>query len=363
MSRIPIAAPDVGTAEMNRVADVMEDGQIADGPEVRAFEDDFADYCGAEAAVGTSNGTTALHAALVAAGVGDGDRVLTTPFTFIATANAVRLCGADPVFTDVDPATYNLDPDAVEARLGEGVVDAILAVHLYGLPAPMEELASLAEDHDVPLIEDAAQAHGATVDGRHVGTFGDAATFSFYPTKNMTTAEGGIVTTDDERLADRVRSFINHGRTREGDSYAHARVGHNFRMTSIAAAIGQVQLEKLPDYVETRRRNAARFTDVLEDAPAITAPAEPEGYRHSYHQYTVRCEDRGALKAHLDDRDVDTAVYYPRPVHEQPAYEGYDGSFPHAERASDEVLSLPVHPGLEESDVDRIVEALEVFDR
>jgi dTDP-4-amino-4,6-dideoxygalactose transaminase len=363
MSRIPIAAPDIGVSEMNRVADVMEDGQIADGPEVRSFEEDFADYCGVEAAVGTSNGTTALHAALVAAGIGDGDRVLTTPFTFIATANAVRLCGADPVFADIDPATYNIDPDAVEARLREDDVDAILAVHLYGLPAPMEELTSLAEAHDVPVIEDAAQAHGAAIDGRQVGTFGDAATFSFYPTKNMTTAEGGMVTTDDEGLADRVRSFINHGRTDEGDSYAHARVGHNFRMTSIAAAIGQVQLEKLPQFVEARRRNAARFSAALEDATAVTPPAEPEGYRHSYHQYTVRCEDRAALRSHLDDRDIDTAVYYPRPVHHQPAYEEFDGSYPHAERASDEVLSLPLHPGLEESDVDRIVEALEVFDR
>ena len=363
MSRIPIAAPDVGTAELDRVADVIEDGQIADGPEVRSFEAEFADYCGAAEAVGTSNGTTALHAALVAAGVGDGDRVLTTPFTFIATANAVRLCGAEPIFADVDPETYNLDPEAVEARLEEGDVAAVLAVHLYGLPAPMEELASLAERHDVALVEDAAQAHGAAIDGDHVGTFGDAATFSFYPTKNMTTAEGGMVTTDDEALADRVRSFINHGRTEDGDSYAHARVGHNFRMTSIAAAIGREQLEKLPDYVEARRRNAARFTETLEDTAGVVPPAEPNGYRHSYHQYTVRCEDRDALESHLDDHGVDTAVYYPRPVHEQPAYEGYEGSFPHAERASEEVLSLPVHPGLEESDVDRVVEALEVFEQ
>ena len=365
MTRISIADPDVGAAEIDRVADVMEEGPIADGPAVRDFESEFADYCGADEAVATSNGTTALHAALVAAGVEPGDRVLTTPFTFIASANSIRLAGADPVFADIDPVTYNLDPAAVEERLrADGDVDAILAVHLYGLPAPMSELAELAETHDVTLIEDAAQAHGATIDDRHVGTFGDAATFSFYPTKNMTTAEGGMVTTNDEELADRVRSFINHGRTQEGGtSYAHARVGHNFRMTSIAAAIGSVQLEKLPDYVEARRRNAERLTAAVEDVPAIDPPVEPEGYRHSYHQYTVRCEDRDALESHLDDAGVDTAVYYPTPVHEQPPYSDLDGSYPHAERASEEVLSLPVHPQLEDSEVDRIVEALEVFEQ
>lgn len=362
-SRIPIADPDVGDAEIDRVAAVMEEGPIADGPAVRDFESAFADHCGAEEAVATSNGTTALHAALVAAGVGDGDRVLTTPFTFIASVNAIRLAGAEPVFADVDPVTFNLDPAAVEERLrADADVDAVIAVHLYGLPAPMPELAELAETHDVTLIEDAAQAHGATVDGEHVGTFGDAATFSFYPTKNMTTAEGGMVTTDDPEVADRTRSFINHGRTQEGSTYAHARVGHNFRMTSVAAAIGQVQLEKLPGYVEARREHAARFTEALEDAPAVDPPDEPAGYRHSYHQYTVRCEDRDSLNTHLDDAGVDTAIYYPTPVHEQPPYADVEGGFPHAERASEEVLSLPVHPQLSESDVDRIVEALGGFD-
>jgi len=226
----------------------------------------------------------------------------------------------------------------------------------------MDALSALAEAHDAALVEDAAQAHGAAVDGERVGSLGDAATFSFYPTKNMTTAEGGMVTTDDPAVADRVRSFINHGRTPDGDSYAHARVGHNFRLTSIAAAIGIEQLEKLPDFVEARRANAARLTDALSGVTGVAAPVEPDGYRHSYHQYTVRCEDREALSAHLDAAGVDTAIYYPTPVHEQPAYDGFDGTFPHAERASEEVLSLPVHPGLTDADLDRVVEALEVFD-
>ena len=173
-----------------------------------------------------------------------------------------------------------------------------------------------------------------------------------------------MVTTDDPEIADGVRSFINHGRTQEGGtSYAHARVGHNFRMTSIAAAIGIEQLEKLPDYVEARRRNAERYTAATADAPAISPPVEPDGYRHSYHQYTVRCEDRDALEAHLDAEGVDTAIYYPTPVHEQPPYEDVDGTFPHAERASEEVLSLPVHPMLDDEQVDRVARALEVFER
>lgn len=367
MNRVAIADPDVGDDELDRMAAVIEDGHIADGPEVRAFESAFADYCGTDHAVATSNGTTALHAALDAAGVGAGDRVLTTPFTFVATANAVRLCGAEPVFADVDPETYNLDPAAVQRRLREdgADIDALLVVHLYGLPAPMEELSALADRYDLALVEDAAQAHGAEIDGEHVGGFGDAGTFSFYPTKNMTTAEGGMVTTDDGALADHVRSFINHGRTAAG-GYEHVRVGHNFRLTSLAAAIGRAQLEKLPGYVDRRRAIAARYTEVLEDLPGVRPPSVPDGYRHSYHQYTVRCTgvDRDALQSHLDDDGIDSAIYYPTPLHEQPAYadDGIDrGPFPEAEAAAAAVLSLPVHPGLDDDDVQRVVDSVVAF--
>lgn len=363
MSRIPIAKPDVGDAEARRVSDVIDSGIIADGPEVRAFESAFAAYCDADHAVATSNGTTALHAALHAAGIGAGDRVLTTSFSFIATANAIRLCGADPVFADIDPVTYNLDPDAVERQLQNDVeIDAILAVHLYGLPAPMGQLSSLADEYGLVLIEDAAQAHGAAVGGRPVGSFGDAACFSFYPTKNMTTGEGGMVTTNDHRLADRIRSFINHGRT-DGGRYAHEQVGHNFRMPSLCAAIGREQLEKLPSYVDARRRHAETYTTAIDDSPSISAPTEPDGYRHSYHQYTVRCEDRSALRSWLDDAGVDTAVYYPTPIHQQPPYAAAESTCPHAERASEEVLSIPVHPALDTDDVERIANRLATFDQ
>lgn len=328
---------------------------LADGPEVRAFEDEFASYCGAEHGVATANGTTALHAALCALGIGAGDRVATTPFTFIATANAVSLAGADVSFVDIDPETYNLDPDRLEERLEDGErIDAVVAVHLYGLPADVRRLRELADEYDFALVEDAAQAHGATVDGERVGTFGDAACFSFYPTKNMTTGEGGMITTDDPDVAAGAAQFVDHGRT---EGYEHETVGHNFRMTSIAAAIGRVQLDRLPEYTERRRSNAELLSAELADAPVRT-PTVPDGRTHVFHQYTVRHEDRDGLKAGLADRDVGAAVYYPTPVHRQAAYRGTTADLPESEAAAEEVLSLPVHPHLSEDEIREVAAAV-----
>jgi dTDP-4-amino-4,6-dideoxygalactose transaminase len=351
---IPIANPDIGDEEHSRVSDVLDSGMLADGPVVRDFEAEFASYCGVEHGVATSNGTTALHTAFEGLGLGEGDRVLTTPFSFIASANAIRMCGAEPVFADIDPETYNLDPESVEATIEEydGEVDAILPVHLYGLPANMPRLAEIAQTYDCWLVEDAAQAHGAEIDGQRVGTFGDAACFSFYPTKNMTTGEGGMVVTDSEEIADRAAQFVNHGRT---GKYKHAKVGHNFRMTSIAAAIGRAQLEKVDGYIEARRSKAQRLTGGLADAEVDT-PTEPDDYTHVYHQYTVRTRNRDELQSALDEHNVGYGVYYPLPIHKQPAYDSVDVSAPHAERASEEALSLPVHPKLSEDDIDRIIE-------
>jgi dTDP-4-amino-4,6-dideoxygalactose transaminase len=350
---IPIADPDVGGDGKERVLDVLDSGMLADGPEVRKFESEFADFCGADHGVATSNGTTALHAAIEALGLGEGDRVLTTPFSFVASANAIWFAGAEPVFADIDPETYNLDPDAVEAVLREQEIDAIVAVHLYGLPAAMERLTDLAEEYDIALVEDAAQAHGAAVNGRRVGSFGDAACFSFYPTKNMTTGEGGMITTYREDVADRAAQFINHGRN---DKYEHERLGHNFRMTSIAAAVGRSQLERLPAFTERRRANARRLTEGLAET-SITTPTEPSNRRHVYHQYTVRVDDREVFQEHMEEAGVGTGVYYPTPIHEQPAYGDHDGSYPVAERAADEVVSLPIHPNVSESDVEKVTGA------
>ncbi|MFC6823435.1 DegT/DnrJ/EryC1/StrS family aminotransferase [Halopelagius fulvigenes] len=352
---ISISNPQLGQDEIERVTEVIEGGMLADGPEVRAFEDEFASYCGAEYAVATANGTTALHAALEALDVGPGDRVVTTPFTFIATANAITLAGAEPAFVDIDPETYNIDPDRLEERLRDGDrVDAVVAVHLYGLPADVKRLRELANEYDFALVEDAAQAHGATVDGERVGTFGDAACFSFYPTKNMTTGEGGMITTDDPDVAANAAQFVDHGRT---EGYEHAEVGHNFRMTSIAAAIGRVQLDRLPTYTERRQSNAETLTEELADTPVRT-PTVPDGRTHVFHQYTIRYEDRDGLKSALAERDIDAAVYYPVPIHRQEAYEDATADAPESERAAEEVLSLPVHPGVSSDDARDIAGAV-----
>ena len=353
---IPIASPDVGQREADRVREVIDSGHLVAGEEVAAFESQFAEYCGATHGVATSNGTTALHTALSALGIGAGDQVVTTPFSFVATANAVRLCGAQPVFADVDPTTCNLDPDAVEEVLSERDVDAILVVHLYGLPAEMDRFVEIADEHDLALIEDAAQAHGAEYDGRRVGSFGDAACFSFYPTKNLTTGEGGMVLTDRAQVAERARRFIDHGRT---GTYTHESVGHNFRLTNLAAAIGRIQLEKLPEYVETRRTNARRLREALPSS--VDPPPEPPGTVHAYNQFTVQASDRDGLREHLEGHGVGSKIYYPTPIHEQPAYEGFDATAPVAERLSVNVLSLPVHPGLTEEDLETIETVLREY--
>lgn len=358
---VPIADPRVADAEKRAVEAVLDSGQLACGAVVDKFETEFADFVGTDHAVATANGTTALQTALVGLGIGPGDTVLTTPFTFIATANAIRHVGAEPIFADIDPETYALNPASVRKRISEydGSVDAIVAVHLYGHPAPLDRLGDIAEVYDVPLIEDCAQAHGATHRDRQVGSVGAAGCFSFYPTKNMTTGEGGMVTTDREDVAERMRKFIDHGRA---STYEHVTVGHNFRLSNVAAAIGRVQLERLPDLLAARRANAARLDEAL-DGLTVDAPAVAEGVEHAYNQYTVRTADREALQGTLADFDVDTGVYYPTPVHEQPAYECVDCSAPSAERAAREVLSVPVHPELSTGQLDRVVTALEAFDR
>ena len=361
---IPIAAPRLGDEEAAKLTEVLDSGWLAGGPEVEAFEREFAAAHEADHAVATANGTAALHAALEGLEIAPGDRVVTTPFSFVASANSIRLAGAEPVFADIDPETYALDPEAVDAALAEHDADAVLAVHLYGLPADVHALREVADDHGVPLVEDAAQAHGATVDGRPVGSFGDAACFSFYPTKNMTTGEGGIVLTDDPDVAERTRRYVNHGRATGGGTYEHVSVGHNYRMPALAAGLGRVQLDRLPAFNAARRENAAALTERLSAAETpVTPPVEPEGRTHVYHQYTVRCERRDALADYLEERGIGSAVYYPHVIPDQPAYDGVDADVPVAREAARTVLSLPVHPGLSDEDVARIADALVAFGR
>jgi len=351
---VPIANPIVSEAAKEAVCDVLDSGMLADGDVVRSLESEFAEYVEVDHAIATSSGTTALHAMLEAAGIGEDDVVLTSPFSFIASANAIVHAGATPVFADIDPVTYNLDPDSVREKLSQrNDVTALMPVHLYGLPAAMDEFRDIADEYDLQLFEDAAQAHGAEFDGTMVGGLGDAAAFSFYPTKNMTTGEGGMVTTDDDELAARLRQVINHGRT---DTYEHEFVGYNFRMTNLQAAIGREQLDQLPEWVNRRVENASKLTAELSDVSGISTPTVPDSHRHAFHQYTIRCENREGIVAELDNRDIGYGVYYPMTIPSQPAYER-EAAYPVAEQASHEVLSLPVHPQVSGSDITAIGKA------
>jgi len=358
LKTIPIAAPQIGEEERNAVLAVLESGQLAQGPVVEAFESEFAAWCGARHAVAVSSGTAALHLLLLAHGIKEGDEVITTPFTFVASANAALFVGARPVFVDIESDTYCLDPSRVEAAITPKT-RAIVPVDLYGQAAQVPELRAIAERHGLVLIEDACQAHGAAIGARKAGALGVSASFSFYPTKNMTTAEGGMVTTDDPDVAAKVGVLRQHGASHR---YHHDVLGYNFRLTEIAAAIGRAQLAKLDRFNEIRRRNASVLDEGLAGIPGVVTPRERRGYRHVYHQYTVRIEhNRDRFQERLLELGVGSAVHYAVPVHRQPLYVelGYgDVSMPASEAAASQVLSLPVHPGVTESDLDRIIDSV-----
>jgi dTDP-4-amino-4,6-dideoxygalactose transaminase len=355
---IHIAKPLMGEEEKQAVLEVLESGMLAQGSRVGAFEEAFAQMCGTEYAVATSSGTTALHTALLAHHIGPGDEVITTPFTFIASANSILFVGAKPVFVDIDSDTFNIDPDLIEAAITPQT-RAILPVHLFGLCCDMDAILEIADRHDLVVIEDACQSHGAAYRDKKTGSFGTG-TFSLYPTKNITSAEGGMITTDDPEIAESARVIRQHGMCRR---YYHDELGFNFRMTDVHAAIGQEQLKKLPDFNQARQANAAYFYEYLE---GVITPPVPDSCDHVFHQYTIRVphDQRDALKAYLQEHGVGTGVYYPVPIHEQPYYAdelGYDLVFPEAERAAREVLSLPVHPALSQQDLETIVTAVNQF--
>ncbi|HLZ59292.1 MAG TPA: DegT/DnrJ/EryC1/StrS family aminotransferase [Ktedonosporobacter sp.] len=348
---IPIARPLLGAEEEAAVSRIIRSGQLAQGKQVETFEHLFAELCHVSEAVAVSSGTAALHLTLLAHGIGPGDEVITTPFSFAATANTILLVGATPVFVDIEPDTYNIDPMEVAAAI-TARTRAIMPVHLYGNPADMYALQHLARQHNIVLIEDACQAHAASIEGQPVGTFGTGC-FSFYPTKNMTTGEGGMVTTNDPLVAERVRLLRNQG---QKERYTHISNGYNMRMTEIEAAIGLVQLQKLPQFTEQRIANASYLTERL--SPYLQTPVARPGSRHVYHQYTIRVpEDRVGWMQQLSQRGVGTAIHYPRPIHQQPFYmeQGLSASLPIAEQAAREVLSLPVHPALSQDDLATIV--------
>jgi perosamine synthetase len=350
---IPIARPQMGDEEKERVWEAMASGSLAQGPRVREFEERFAAFVGAEHAVATSSGTTALHLALLGYGVGEGDEVITVPFTFIASANSILYTGARPVFVDIDERDFCMDPSQVEDAITSRT-KAIMPVSLYGQPADMPAIAEIANRHGLAVVEDACQAHGASIDGRRSGTWG-AGTFSFYPTKNMTTGEGGMLTTNDAELASQVRLLREHGMEVR---YHHDIVGYNFRMTDIAAAIGLAQLPKLEGYNERRRSIAARYDAELQ---GVITPAVRPGVRHVYHQYTIRVNERDAFAERLRERGIGSAIYYPIPVDRQKPFValGYGkASYPVSDRLTEQVLSIPVHPSLTDDEVATVISAV-----
>jgi dTDP-4-amino-4,6-dideoxygalactose transaminase len=351
---VELSRPLLGAAEEAAVLRVLRSGRLTQGPEVAAFEAEFAAMIGERAAVAVSSGTAALHLLLLAHGLGPGDEVILPSFTFAASANAVRLTGAEAVFVDIDPESYCIDPDAVRAALTERTA-AILAVHLYGHPSDMGSLAELARAHGLLLLEDAAQAHAATVDGVAVGALGDGAAFSFYPSKNMTTGEGGMVSTADASVAQRVRLLRNQGMA---EQYEHKIIGFNLRLTEIQAAIGRVQLEALAARTAMRRRHAATYDAGL---TGVLTPAVRPGVCHAYHQYTVRARGRDALRTHLQAAGVESRPYYPIPVHRLDPYAS-PVELPETDRAADEVLSLPVGPHLSDAEISRVVEAVAAWE-
>lgn len=347
---ISIARPVVSEEEKRAVMEVLDSGQLAQGPRTAAFEDAFARYIGTKHAIGVNSGTAALIVALQAHGVGAGDEVITTPFSFIATATSIIACGATPVFVDVDPFDLNIDPALVEAAITDRT-KAVMPVHLFGHPARIEELRELCDEFELALVEDAAQAHGAEHAGQRVGSFGTGC-FSFYPTKNMMTGEGGIITTNDDEVARRARSIRSHG---QEERYVHAEFGLNWRMQEINAAIGLVQLGHVEEWNEARIHNAEALSNLIR---SVETPRVRAGDRHVFHQYTVRAGDgRDALQQRLQDAGIGSAIHYPIPIHRQPIMQklGFgEGSFPIAEAAAEHVLSIPVHPQLGPEDVEYI---------
>jgi len=359
---IPIARPILGNDELAAVKEVLASGMLTQGPKVTAFEDAFTKDIGRKHGIAVANGTAALHIALLAHGIVAGAEVLIPPVTFFATASSVLVCGAKPAFVDVDRNGYNMDPAKVTSPITRKTM-AIMPVHLYGQTTDMEPIVEAAKEHSIPVIEDAAQAHGAEYHGRKAGNLGDTACFSFYATKNMTTGEGGMIVTDNDEIAEKARLLRDHGQV---SKYQHVLVGYNYRMTEIAAAIGLVQLQKLDGWVKQRRANAAALTKGLEGIDGLVPPSEGNWMVHSYYQYIVRREDsfpisRDEIVRLLTEDGIGSRPSYPMPLYQQKALRDLRirGRCPVAEDVVPRLFELPVHPGVGPAEIERILAAVE----
>jgi dTDP-4-amino-4,6-dideoxygalactose transaminase len=366
---IPINKPILGSEEKEEVAKVLESGiltnRLGEGPMNKAFQKELADYLGVKHVLTVSSGTAALHSALLAAGVKGGDEVIVPPFTFVATANVALLVGARPVFADINPRTYSIDPTKFKKAITKKT-KAVIPVHLYGHPADMDPIIEIAEDKGIVVVEDCAQSIGSEYRGKATGSIGNMGCFSFYASKNMTTGEGGAVTTNDDELAEKVWKIRRHG---EKEEYQCEMLGHNYRMPEIQAAIGRVQLKKLPSFLESREKNATVLTEGLrEKVTSLDPPVVEEWAKHSWYLYTTRVEKgrtlvaRNDLMKKLAENGINAAAYYESPIHLSPYYIrafGYKkGNFPLSEKTADEVLSLPCHPAVTSQDTTRIIDVL-----
>ena len=351
----------IGAEIRTAVERVMASQQFVLGRKGTALEEEIAKLCGVAHGVGVASGTDALTLALRACGVQAGDEVLLPPFTFVATGSAVSALGAKPVFADIRPDTYNVDPAEFERRVTPRT-RAIVAVHLYGLAADMDPMLAFAKSRNLPVIEDNAQAIGASYRGRRTGSLGDAACLSFYPTKNLGAyGDAGMVVTNSAELAARVRTLRNHG---QAAKYLSNEPGWNSRLDEIQAAILRVKLRHLSNWQRARQDHAAEYNRLFSQIPGVMPPLAPEGFEHVYHQYTIRIEPRDALHKFLSERKIGSTVYYPCPLHLQPLYASHGhktGDFPHAERAAKEVLSLPMYPELRKEQIARVAEAVAEF--
>lgn len=352
---IHIARPAIGEEEIQAVAEVLRSGNLVQGKKVERFEADFSQYIGSKYAIAVSSGTSALQIGLQALGLKKGDEVITTPFTFAATANAVIHCGAKPVFADIDPRTFNIDPERVKDSLTDRT-KAVVCVHLYGQPCEMDPLLKICKYAGSRLVEDAAQAAGAEYNGRRIGTFGQLSTFSFYATKNLTTGEGGMILSDSEEIDGTARLIRNQGQSRQ---YRHDIISYNFRMTDMQAAIGIEQLKKLELMNAKRVENARFLTDSLSSVGGIEVPFIHSYNKHVFQQYTIRVpKGRNHLLEYLNRHGIGARVYYPEPVYMQPPYldMGFRKGLCHAtEEACEQVLSIPAHPMLTEAELEEVV--------
>lgn len=364
---IRINEPSLGREEIDAVVNVLKGGIITEksgmGPKVLEFERNFAKYVGTKHAVALSSGTAALHAALMAADVKAGDEIIVPSLTFAATVGPILMTGAKPVFADIDADTYSTTSESIEKIISRKT-KAVIPVHLYGLPADMDPIVETARQHGILVIDDAAQAHGGSYNGRFVGSIGDMTCFSFYAGKNMTTGEGGMVTTSDDDLEQALREVRNHGEKRP---YWVTRLGHNFRMSEIVAAIGVVQLEKLQSFLEKRRANAEYLTENLSVFGKLQLPREPDGRKHSWYVYTVRVRGANAGKRNkivekLRSKNIEARIFYETPVHLLPLYKDMQGlrraPLIETEKAARQVFSIPVHPKLLPDDLEYVCETL-----